>query len=128
MWRNYNDTFDNFTSQAKLDPAPSYAFGIKHSPYLGSLKGDEWVSTRTETMSSPGPTTTTKTETRTVSIAGVPVVKTNATINGNTTRETRVNKGFIYKIANIQLFYTIYIESRFHSSSLIKMVISHTFR
>ena len=60
---------------------PSKSFGIKHSPYVGSLKGDDWVSARTETMSSP---VTTKTETRSVSVSGVPVV------NGSTSRESKV--------------------------------------
>jgi len=26
------------------------SFGIKHSPYVGALKGDDWVSARTETV------------------------------------------------------------------------------
>lgn len=39
----------------KLDSAPQYAFGIKHSPYIGKLKGEDWVSARTEVS----PTTTT---------------------------------------------------------------------
>ena len=69
---------------------PSKSFGIKHSPYIGTLKGDDWVSARTETMSSPGPSTTTKTETRSVSISGVPVVNQNAMVNGNTARDTKV--------------------------------------
>ena len=75
-----------------MNPAPSHAFGIKHSPYIGTLKGDDWVSARTETISSPGASTTTKTETRTVSIAGLPVVKTNTTVNGNTARVSEMNK------------------------------------
>lgn len=33
----------------KLDNPPEYAFGIKHSPYLGSLKGDAWAGSTTET-------------------------------------------------------------------------------
>ena len=39
--------------QPSFDHAPQHAFGIKHSPYLGNLKGDAWVSARTEVMSSP---------------------------------------------------------------------------
>merc|ERR1711953_87740 len=42
--------------QPSFDQAPQHAFGIKHSPYLGNLKGDAWVPTRTEVMVSP-PTT-----------------------------------------------------------------------
>merc|ERR1719415_356848 len=29
------------------------AFGIKHSPYVGSLKGDSYVRARTETVKTP---------------------------------------------------------------------------
>jgi hypothetical protein len=36
-----------------LDHTPAYAFGIKHSPYMGQLKGDAWVSPRTEVDSPP---------------------------------------------------------------------------
>ena len=36
-----------------LDHAPQYAFGIRHSPYLGKLKGEEWVSARTEVITPP---------------------------------------------------------------------------
>ncbi len=32
----------------KLDHTPQYAFGIKHSPYLGTLKGDAWGGNKTE--------------------------------------------------------------------------------
>ena len=78
-----------------LHSMPSKSFGIKHSPYIGTLKGDDWVSARTETMSSPGPTTTTKTETRTVSVSGVPVVNGNAVVNGNTTTERKVGIHFL---------------------------------
>lgn len=35
------------------DDAPKIAFGIKHSPYVGALKGDDWVSARTETTEMP---------------------------------------------------------------------------
>lgn len=42
--------------QPSFDQAPQHAFGIKHSPYLGNLKGDAWVPARTEVMVSP-PTT-----------------------------------------------------------------------
>ena len=34
------------------EKSPSHAFGIKHSPYVGSLKGDAWVGTKTE-LSTP---------------------------------------------------------------------------
>lgn len=37
------------TSQVKLDHTPQYAFGIKHSPYVGSLKGDAWTGNVTQT-------------------------------------------------------------------------------
>jgi hypothetical protein len=74
---------------------PSKSFGIKHSPYIGTLKGDDWVSARTETMSSP---VATKTETRSVSISGVPVVNGSArsaakisTGGGKTTTTTRTH-------------------------------------
>jgi hypothetical protein len=36
--------------QAVLDENQSNSFGIKHSPYVGALKGDDWVSARTETV------------------------------------------------------------------------------
>ena len=68
-----------------LHSMPSKSFGIKHSPYIGTLKGDDWVAARTETMSSP---TTIKTETKSVSIAGVPLSNTMA--NGGTTTERKV--------------------------------------
>jgi len=42
-----------------VDDAPKHAFGIKHSPYIGALKGDDWVSARTEVISYPTSTTTT---------------------------------------------------------------------
>merc|ERR1711963_67208 len=67
-----------------LHSMPSKSFGIKHFPYVGTLKGDDWVSARTETMSSP---VTTKTETRSVSVSGVPVA------NGSTSRESKVTAG-----------------------------------
>ena len=70
-----------FQALETLHSMPSKSFGIKHSPYVGTLKGDDWVSARTETMSSP---VATKTETRSVSVSGVPVV------NGSTTRESKV--------------------------------------
>ena len=35
-----------------LEKSPSHAFGIKHSPYVGALKGDAWVGTKTE-LSTP---------------------------------------------------------------------------
>merc|ERR1712045_571220 len=31
-----------------VEKSPSHAFGIKHSPYVGALKGDAWVGTTTE--------------------------------------------------------------------------------
>jgi len=43
-------------AKPSFDQAPQHAFGIKHSPYLGNLKGDAWVPARTEVMVSP-PTT-----------------------------------------------------------------------
>ena len=43
----------DITFQVKLDHTPAHAFGIKHSPYLGHLKGDAWVSPRTEVESPP---------------------------------------------------------------------------
>jgi len=67
-----------------LHSMPSKSFGIKHSPYVGTLKGDDWVSARTETMSSP---VTTKTEYKSVSVSGVPVV------NGTTSRESKISAG-----------------------------------
>ena len=76
--------------QANFNPSPSYAFGIRHSPYIGNLKGDDWVSAKTETKSYPVATTTTKQEVTTVSCNGVPVVKSGSG-NTNTARETRVN-------------------------------------
>ena len=69
-----------------LHSMPSKSFGMKHSPYVGTLKGDDWVASRTDTMSSPVSTTT-----KTVSISGVPVVNSNTTINGKTTRLAGVN-------------------------------------
>lgn len=36
--------------QVALDENQSNSFGIKHSPYIGALKGDDWVSARTETV------------------------------------------------------------------------------
>jgi hypothetical protein len=73
-----------FEALETLHSMPSKSFGIKHSPYIGTLKGDDWVSARTETMSSP---VTTKTETRSVSVSGVPVV------NGHATRESKISTG-----------------------------------
>ena len=35
-----------------VEKSPSHAFGIKHSPYVGSLKGDAWVGAKTE-LSTP---------------------------------------------------------------------------
>ena len=42
-----------------VDDAPKHAFGIKHSPYIGALKGDDWVSARTEVISYPSTSSTT---------------------------------------------------------------------
>ncbi len=36
--------------QVKLDHSPQFAFGIKHSPYLGSLRGDAWGGSKSEAM------------------------------------------------------------------------------
>jgi hypothetical protein len=36
-------------AQDLLDEKQPKSFGIKHSPYVGALKGDDWVSARTET-------------------------------------------------------------------------------
>ena len=36
--------------QAVPDENQPKSFGIKHSPYVGALKGDDWVSARTETV------------------------------------------------------------------------------
>merc|ERR1719266_1223091 len=36
-----------------IDKTPEHAFGIKHSPYLGKLKGDAWVAARTEVVTPP---------------------------------------------------------------------------
>lgn len=90
-------TFYLLRLQANLPPSPSYAFGIRHSPYIGSLKGDDWVSARTETKSYPVASTTTKQEVTTVSCNGVPVVNSNTNFsnigsgNSNTVRESKVN-------------------------------------
>jgi len=35
------------------DEKPAAAFGVKHSQYLGSLKGDAYVRARTETVKMP---------------------------------------------------------------------------
>ena len=45
--------------QVVVDDAPKHAFGIKHSPYIGALKGDDWVSARTEVISYPSTSSTT---------------------------------------------------------------------
>ncbi len=34
----------------KLDHTPQFAFGIKHSPYIGTLKGDAWGGTKSEAV------------------------------------------------------------------------------
>ena len=34
--------------QVILEEPEAKSFGIKHSPYVGQLKGDDWVSARTE--------------------------------------------------------------------------------
>ena len=39
--------------QPSFEQAPQKSFGIKHSPYIGKLKGEDWVSARTEVMISP---------------------------------------------------------------------------
>ncbi len=39
-----------FIFQVKLDHSPQFAFGIKHSPYLGSLRGDAWGGSKSEAM------------------------------------------------------------------------------
>ena len=31
------------------EKSPSHAFGIRHSPYIGNLRGDQWVGAKTET-------------------------------------------------------------------------------
>ena len=82
--------------QANFNPSPSYAFGIRHSPYIGNLKGDDWVSAKTETRSYPVATTTTKQEAATVSCNGVPVVK-KGSVSKNTARKPRVTSVKIWK-------------------------------
>lgn len=52
-------------SEKFLEKKSEVAFGLKHSPYLGSLKGDAWVSPRTESGGRGGTTTYTRTVTRT---------------------------------------------------------------
>jgi len=36
-----------------VEEKPHKSFGIKHSPYVGSLKGDAFVRARTETIKMP---------------------------------------------------------------------------
>ena len=76
------------------EKSPSHAFGIKHSPYVGSLKGDAWVGTKTELStpvatrkgSSSGGTTTTA---RTVSMTNGGTVPAGG--GTKTTRTTRTH-------------------------------------
>ena len=67
----------------KLDHPPQYAFGIKHSPYIGVLKGDDFVPARTEVMTSPPTLTNGNSESKTV-------VQTSQQ-NGNVTSQTRTH-------------------------------------
>ena len=47
-----------FQVKVSLERTPEVAFGIKHSPYICQLKGDEWVSPRTEVITPPNVTKT----------------------------------------------------------------------
>ena len=49
--------------KVSLERTPEVAFGIKHSPYICQLKGDEWVSARTEVITPPNVTKKTVTVT-----------------------------------------------------------------
>merc|ERR1711988_1477172 len=77
--------------KVSLERTPEVAFGIKHSPYICQLKGDEWVSARTEVITPPNVTnghtsTTTRTHgdgarirTETFSYTKGPTIKTTTT-------------------------------------------------
>lgn len=86
-------------SRVILEEPECKSFGIKHSPYVGALKGDDWVSARTETSVSNGQnsgasnvTSSTRTHsdgsrirTETFSYS-TPVVRTTTTTQGPTIR------------------------------------------
>ena len=67
-----------------MDHTPSFAFGIKHSPYMGQLKGDSWVSARTEVESPPLRAGMTNGQSSSSSDTKV----TSQTVNGKTTTTT----------------------------------------
>ena len=72
----------------KQEHKPEYAFGIKHSPYLGQLKGDEWVHARTEVVTPP---IRTGVATKNASNTSVSQNVTNGVTNGHTTTTTRTH-------------------------------------
>ena len=80
----------------KKESTPNYAFGIKHSPYVGRLKGDEWVHARTEVVTPPAKTVTTKTVTTNGHATGSSgssnkVVSQSVSNGGTTTSTTRTH-------------------------------------
>ena len=79
----------------KKESTPNYAFGIKHSPYVGRLKGDEWVHARTEVVTPPAKTVTTKTVTTNGHAIGSgssnKAVSQSVTNGGSTTSTTRTH-------------------------------------
>ncbi len=72
--------------QVKLDHTPQYAFGIKHSPYVGTLKGDAWGGSRTEAVGiasrTLGKTIESKNANNMVAINGVAMVNGSSSSSG----------------------------------------------
>merc|ERR1712029_159628 len=75
----------------KKESTPNYAFGIKHSPYVGRLKGDEWVHARTEVVTPPAKTVTTNGHATGSSGSSNKVVSQSVTNGGTTTSTTRTH-------------------------------------
>jgi len=77
-------------SEKFLEKKSEIAFGLKHSPYVGSLKGDAWVSPRTEMTNGSrrvdGAGTGTTTYTRTVTRGDGQTSTTTNTANYGGTR------------------------------------------
>ena len=77
-----------FQVKVSLERQPEVAFGIKHSPYITQMKGDGWVSARTEVITPPH---VTKTVTTNGHKADSNTQVSQNVTNGHTTSTTRTH-------------------------------------